>query len=135
MAFLRGAGTRVCHGRISISGHLSLRGQAAITPRGRAGTAGPLKEPGSASGSRPALGYLCAHLPLSPPPPGSYRRTFIHGCSSSSLQAFPLPDQVSMRSPFWELLAQTPPGVATIEHMPTRSTSEHFVAPGRAYDL
>ena len=68
-------------------------------------------------------------------PPGSYRRTFIHGCPNGSLQAFPLPDQVSMPSPFWELLAQTPPGVATVGHMPTRSASEHFAAPSRAYNL
>lgn len=43
MVFLRGAGTRVCHGRVSVSRHLSLRGPAAITPRGRAGTADPIK--------------------------------------------------------------------------------------------
>ena len=99
MAFLRGAGTRVCHGRVSVSGHLSLRGHAAITPRGRAGTAGPIKEPGSASGICPALDGLRARSPLFALP------EVIVGRSSTGVQMalsrpFPFQTKSACRRPF-----------------------------------
>lgn len=149
VAFPRGAGTRVCQRARLPRPRLLLW----VCSRHSARTNGPGLSPLGAgvSGWPPSSLRRPSRPVAAVRPPGSYRRTFIRGCRPGA--PFQERDRCACRA-FRSFQTKSACGrparsscprrhgrpgfssrMASIGHLPMRSTQEHFAAPGGAHDL